>query len=73
MSRHYTKTKGTFYIYDPAAGDYFKGIYKSTAEYTKYQWEARVYKTIQGAKAALEALGSGFIVVDQDGKMCVIE
>ena len=68
MSKDYRKTKGMFFVYDPAAGDFYKGKYQGAAQYTKFQWEAHEYKTPQGAVMMCEALGSGFIVVDKDGK-----
>lgn len=71
MSRDYKKTKGMFYVYDPAADDYYKGQYQGAAQYTKYQWEAREYRTMQGAVEMAKALGNGFIAVDRDGKKCV--
>lgn len=68
MSRDYKRTKGQFFVYDPAAEDYYKGLYQGTAQYTKFQWEAKEYKTVQGAATMCETLGGGFIVVDKDGK-----
>lgn len=68
MSRSYQKTKGSFFVYDPMAEDYYRGQHHGAAQYTKHQWDAHEYKTLQGAVTAAESLGTGFIVVDKDGK-----
>ena len=68
MSKVYQRTKSLFYVYDPIAEDYFKGMYRGVAQYTKFQWEANAYKTLQGAVAMRETLGQGYEVVDKDGK-----
>lgn len=68
MSKDYQKTKGQFFIYDPAAGDYYMCREHGVERYTKFQWEAQVYKTLQGAIGTAESLGGGFTVVDKDGK-----
>ena len=67
MGNKYHKTKGTFYVYDPDAQDYYKGLYRGVAQYTKYRWDAQEYKTVQGALSIIENLGSGFIVVNAEG------
>lgn len=68
-SKEYVKTKGLFYVHDPAAGDYYKGQYRGSAQYTKHQWDAKEYKTVQGALDIAEKLGRGFVVVDTEGKV----
>ena len=67
-NKDYQKTKGLFYVYDPAAEDYYKGLYRGVTQYTKFQWDAQEYKTLQGALTVAEKLGRGFVVVDKDGK-----
>ena len=68
MTKEYQKTKGLFYVFNPDAKDYYKGQYRGAAQYTKYQWEAHEYKTVQGALTVAERLGAGFIVVDANGR-----
>ena len=68
MSKDYQKTKGSFYIYDPAIEDYYKCREHGVNQYTTHLWDAQVYKTLQGAIKAAETLGDGFVVVDKDGK-----
>lgn len=70
-TKEYQKTKGLFYVYDPSAGDYYKGQYRGAAQYTKHRWDAQEYKTAQGALSVAEKLGDGFIVVDANGRQYV--
>ena len=71
MSRDYQKTKGSFFLFDPSTEEYYKGLYKGSSQFTKYQWEAHEYKIIGNARKVQEELnnesGSCFVVVDRNG------
>lgn len=67
-SKNYQKTKGAFYVFDPIAKDYFRGMHRGSIHYTAHQWDAQVYKTLKGALTVAANLGGGFVVVDADGR-----
>lgn len=66
--KEYRKTKGMYYILDPIAGDYYQGKENGMERYTKDLWNAKVYKVLGMAFAAMDNLGTGYVVVDANGK-----